>query len=98
MSSSTRITRLIEVEHVRIESAKSVDEVRTALEAIVPQRDATVSDALAQGDKERVEDERQHGPKLALFLTRGMDAYWRFTAMHARLTSTKLAIRSQRPV
>lgn len=71
MNSSTTTSRLIEVEHIRIESAKSIDEVRLTLEAIVPQRDTTVSDALERGNKERVEDERQHGPKLALFLTRG---------------------------
>lgn len=70
MNSGTTTSRLIEIEHIRIESAKSVDEVRLALEAIVPQRDTTVTVALQRGNQERVEDERQHGPKLALFLTR----------------------------
>lgn len=71
MNSSTTTSRLIAVEHIRIESTKSVDEVRLALEAIVPQRDIAVSEALERADKEWVEYERQHGPKLALFLTRG---------------------------
>ena len=71
MNSSTTISHLIEVEHIRIESAKSVDEARLALEAIVPQRDTTVSEALERGDREWVDYERQYGPKLALFLTRG---------------------------
>ena len=71
MNSSTTISQLIEVEHIRIQSEKSVDDVQLTLEAIVPQRDTTVSEALEQGNKERIEDERQHGPKLSLFLTRG---------------------------
>jgi hypothetical protein len=71
MNGSTTTSRQIEVEHIRIESARSVDEVRLTLEAILPQRDTTVSEALERGNRERVEDERQHGPALALFLTRG---------------------------
>jgi hypothetical protein len=71
MKRNTTTSRWIEVEHIRIESTKSIDEVRRTLEAIVPQRDTTVSEALERGNKERVEDERQHGPKLAIFLTRG---------------------------
>ncbi len=71
MNSSTTTSRTIHVEHIRIESRKSIDDVRLTLEAIVPQRDTTVSEALERGNKERVEDERQHGPSLALFLTRG---------------------------
>jgi hypothetical protein len=55
MSSSITTSVSIEVEHIRIESARSIDEVRLALEAIVPQRDTTTSD----------------DPTLALFLTRG---------------------------
>jgi hypothetical protein len=70
MTRSITTSRSIEVEHIRIESARGIDEVRLALETIVPQRDETVSDALERADKERVEQERQHGPKLALFLTR----------------------------
>ncbi|HEY4369095.1 MAG TPA: DUF302 domain-containing protein [Steroidobacteraceae bacterium] len=71
MNSSITTSRSIEVEHIRIASAKGVDQVRLTLEAIIPQRDTTVSEALERGNKERVEDEREHGPKLSLFLTRG---------------------------
>lgn len=70
MSRSTTTSRRIEVEHIRIESAKSVDDVRLTLEAILPQRDTTVSDALEHHDEARVEYERQYGPALAIFLTR----------------------------
>lgn len=71
MMSSITSSRAIEVEHVKIESAKSIDEVRLALDAIVPQLDPTVAEALEKGSKDRVEEARQHGPKLSLFLTRG---------------------------
>ncbi len=70
MSRSITTSVSIEVEHVRIESARSIDAVRLAFEAIVPQRDTAVSDALEGADKEWVEHERRLGPKLALFLTR----------------------------
>ena len=65
MSRSITTSVSIEVEHVRIESARSIDAVRLAFEAIVPQLDTTVSDALAGADKEWVEHERRLGPKLA---------------------------------
>ena len=81
MRGSITSSRLIEVEHIRIESARVIDEVRLALEAIVPQRDATVSDALAGADIARVEQERQHGPKLSLFLTR---SHGRLLAIYGR--------------
>jgi uncharacterized protein (DUF302 family) len=70
MAGSITRTRTIEVEHVRIESAKRVEEARRALEAIVPSLDATVVEALQKQDQDRVAQERQHGPKLSLFLTR----------------------------
>ena len=81
MSSSIRTSRLIEVEHIRIESARVIDDVRIALETIVPQRDATISDALAKADIGRVEQERQQGPKLVLFLTR---SHGRLLAIYGR--------------
>jgi hypothetical protein len=43
----------IEVEHIRIESAKSFADVRAALERNVPQLDPTLIKALADGDVER---------------------------------------------
>jgi uncharacterized protein (DUF302 family) len=70
MAGSITHARTIEVEHIRIESAKSVEEARRALEAIPPQLDATIVDALQNHDEERVEQERRHGPKLSLFLAR----------------------------
>jgi hypothetical protein len=58
------------VEHIRIESENSVEDVRLALETIVPRLDPAVADVLRKGDEERAERERQHGPKLSVFVTR----------------------------
>jgi len=60
----------IEVEHVRVESAKSFAEVRAALERNVPQLDSTLVKALAEGDVERASRERDQGPELSIFQIR----------------------------
>ena len=60
----------IEVEHVRVESAKSFAEVRAALERNVPQLDPTLVKALAEGDVERASRERDQGPELSIFQIR----------------------------
>ena len=60
----------IEVEHVRVESAKSFAEVRAALERNVPQLDPTLVKVLAEGDVERASRERDQGPELSIFQIR----------------------------
>ncbi len=57
----------IGVEHIRIESAKSFVDVRAALERNVPQLDPTLVKALADGDVERANREKQQGPELSIF-------------------------------
>ena len=65
------ITRhTIEVEHIRIESAKSFADVRAALERIVPQLDPTRLKVLADGDVERANREKEQGPELFIFQVR----------------------------
>jgi uncharacterized protein (DUF302 family) len=54
----------IEVEHIRIESAKSFADVRAALERNVPQFDSTLLKVLADGDVERANREKEQGPEL----------------------------------
>jgi uncharacterized protein (DUF302 family) len=62
------ITRhTIEVEHIRIESAKSFADVRAALERNVPQLDPTLLKVLADGDVERANREKEQGPELFIF-------------------------------
>src|SRR5262245_60604376 len=60
----------IEVEHVRIESAKSFAEVRSALERNVPQLDPTLVKALTDGDVEWANREKDQGPELFIFQVR----------------------------
>jgi hypothetical protein len=60
----------IEVEHIRIESAKSSADVRAALERNVPQLDSTLLKVLADGDVERANREKEQGPELFIFQVR----------------------------
>jgi hypothetical protein len=60
----------IGVEHIRIESAKSFAEVHAALERTVPQLDPTLVKALADGDVERANREKEQGPELSIFQVR----------------------------
>ena len=57
----------IGVEHITIESTKSFLDVRAALERNVPQLDPTLVKALADGDVERANREKQQGPELSIF-------------------------------
>jgi hypothetical protein len=60
----------IAVEHVRIESAKSFADVRAALERSVPHLDPGLVKALADGDVERADREKEEGPELSIFQVR----------------------------
>lgn len=60
----------VSIEHMRIESETSLENVKAALERIVPQLDPAVTVFLRKGDREHVDWQREHGPKLSLFVTR----------------------------
>ena len=60
----------IVVEHIRIESAKSFADVRAALEGNVPQLDPSLLKALADGDVERADREKEQGSELSIFQVR----------------------------
>ena len=60
----------IQVEHVRIESAKPFPEVKAALEELAPPLDPTIPEALRQGDIARAKEALQRGPELATFSAR----------------------------
>ena len=62
--------RTIAVEHIRIESAKSFADVRTALERSVPDLDPHLIRALNDGDVARADREKEQGPELSIFLVR----------------------------
>jgi len=60
----------IEVEHIRIESAKPFAEVKAALEALAPVLDPAIPEALRRGDIVRANEALQRGPELAIFSAR----------------------------
>ena len=60
----------IQVEHVRIESAKPFAEVKAALEELIPPLDPAIPEALRQGDIKRAKEALQRGPELAIFSAR----------------------------
>ena len=60
----------IQIEHIKIESAKPFAEVKASLEELVPPLDPAIPGALRQGDIERTKEALQRGPELAIFSTR----------------------------
>jgi hypothetical protein len=64
------IRHTIEVEHIWVESAKSFADVRAAIERNVPQLDTTLIKALADGDVERANRQKEQGPELFIFQVR----------------------------
>jgi uncharacterized protein (DUF302 family) len=60
----------ITVSHIHIESAKSFADVRAALESSVPHLDPGLVKALADGDAERANREKEDGPELSIFQVR----------------------------
>jgi hypothetical protein len=64
------IKQAIAVEHVKIESSKSFAAVRAALERSLPSLDPSIVKALADGDVERADREKNEGPELSIFQVR----------------------------
>jgi hypothetical protein len=62
----------VAVEHIRIESAKSFADVRAALDRSVSHLDPGLVKALADGDVERADREKEEGPELSIFQVRDM--------------------------
>jgi hypothetical protein len=61
--------RVLQVEHVKIESTKTFAEVAAALDSTVPQLDPAIIAALAKGDEQHAK-EVERGSKLFIFLKR----------------------------
>jgi hypothetical protein len=66
----TLTSRTVTFEHISIESSKPFRDVCAALEMAVPPLDPAILNLLADGDVERVDHEREHGPELSIFLVR----------------------------
>ena len=57
----------IAVEHIKISSERSFEEVRRRLETSLPKLDASIAEALRRGDQKRATDYEKNGPKLSIF-------------------------------
>jgi hypothetical protein len=69
VADSTVTRRMVQVEHVKIDSTKTFAEVEAAIDSSIPQLDSAISVALAKGDEQRAK-ELEHGSKLFIFLKR----------------------------
>jgi Domain of unknown function DUF302 len=69
MADPTFTPRVVQVEHIKIETTKSFAEVQAALERSVPQLDPAIREALADGDERRA-IELERGEPLFIFLKR----------------------------
>ena len=67
MPSPVQSSRTIAVDHLITESAKSFEEVKTALERDVPQLDTTILARLRAGDVAGAKKLLEQGPELAIF-------------------------------
>jgi uncharacterized protein (DUF302 family) len=62
--------RTVEVQHIKIDSAKSFSEVKAALESSVPRLDAGILVLLQYGESDRARKELERAPPLSLFGSR----------------------------
>lgn len=60
----------IQVEHVRIDTAKSFADVKAALESSVPRLDPGIFGLLQRGESDRARKELERGPELSIFNSR----------------------------
>lgn len=69
MADPTVTLRMLQVEHVRMETAKKFTDVKAALERGIPQLDPAIVEALVNGDEQRATD-LERGAPLFIFLKR----------------------------
>ena len=69
MADPTVTRRVLQVEHIKIETTKKFADVDAALEGSVPQLDPAIREALANGDEQRA-TELERGVPLFIFLKR----------------------------
>jgi uncharacterized protein (DUF302 family) len=78
VAGSTITRRVLQVEHVKIESTKTFAEVAAALERALPQLDPAIAAALTDGDEQRAK-EIERGSELFIFLKRDHGALLQIT-------------------
>ena len=57
----------ITVDHIKISSERSFEEVHQRLEGTLPMLEATIAEALRSGDQKVATDYDENGPKLSIF-------------------------------
>ena len=92
MADSTVTRQVLQVEHVKIDSAKTFAEVEAALEGALPQLDPAVVAALTDGDERRAK-ELERGSELFIFLKAITVRCYRSPAGHERQCNMTSATR-----
>ena len=69
MTQVTVTSRTIAVEHIKISSKHSFEEVRQKLEGKLPKFDRNIAAALSNGDMKSVKDYEENGPTLSIVAT-----------------------------
>jgi hypothetical protein len=69
MANSRDARHVLQVEHIKMETAKKFDEVVAALERIIPKLDPAIAEALTKGDEHRATELEGNEP-LFIFLKR----------------------------
>jgi hypothetical protein len=69
MANSTDRRHMLQVEHIKTETAKRFDDVVAALERIIPKLDPAIAEALTHGDERRA-TELEGSEPLFIFLKR----------------------------
>jgi uncharacterized protein (DUF302 family) len=67
MTQTTLTSHTIAVEHIRISTERSFTEVSRRLNDTLPKLDASVAEALQNGDQKRAKVYDESGPKLSIF-------------------------------
>jgi hypothetical protein len=93
MTQSTVTSRTIAVDHIKIESGKTFEEVRRALEETIPKLNPGVREFLRKGDQERANAEEEYARSFRSSWTAIMVRCSRSPAVLATRASMKSAIR-----
>ncbi len=89
MAEPTVARRVLQIEHVTIETTKKFADVEAALESAIPQFNPAMLDALAKGDEQRVK-ELEGGASLFIFLKRDHGAILQIAGRPSKATQYEI--------
>ena len=89
VANSTITRRVLQIEHVKINSTKTFAEVAAALESAIPPLDPAISAALTDGDEQRAK-ELERGSELFIFLKRDHGALLQVTGRPRKATQYEI--------